>query len=291
MLTYYNAPVWLADSSVVDAEDNRIVTGDAGETGKYLIATTRVDVSYATNKEAARIFGQSGSYDQPHSGPVNGTISLEAYYLFDYFTNRDPIEKFTGDNLGGSAEANIRVGNLVFKKCYMSNFRINANPANGTVKYNASFDFYSGAVGQLEDISYVDNTGALNYSAQVISPDIAAAHTLVIDGNDLGQTTSLEYGVNCPRTASYRLGDEIPTSVKLERCEKTATMRGSLTDFINYSGRSAYINVSGRSLGRPFAQPSVKPFFNITGDITAQNFSSQENGIINGSMTIREVLV
>jgi hypothetical protein len=291
MLTYYNAPVWLADASVVDASDNRIVTGDAGETGKYLIAAQKVDVSYSASKEAARIFGQSGSYDQPHNKPLDGVISFEAYYLFDYFTNRDPIEQFTGNNLDGSSEANIRVGNLVFKKCYMNNFRISADPSKGVVKYNASFNFYSGATGRLEETSYSNVDGALNYSAQVVSPDIAAAHTMTINGNDLGQSISVEYGVNCPRIPSYRLGDEIPTSVKLLRCEKTATIRGSLTDFINYSGRSAYMNVSGRSLGRPSTPLSVKPFFNITGEITAQNFSAPTNGIINGSVTIREVLV
>jgi hypothetical protein len=107
--------------------------------------------------------------------------------------------------------------------------------------------------------------------------------------------TSIEVNVDCQRTPVYTLGNKTPTSVILNSVERTTTVEGeNIGTAITLSGANpGSTNIYFQPLDNNDAPREEAHMlkFDINGRIVSQDLSIPQNGIVNGRVVIKEIIL
>jgi hypothetical protein len=297
-IQYTNVPVFANFSNI----DTAPTTGGISVTSD-LLAANSVSINFDTQLEPRKYLGKNPiSNDYAPTGPLQAKISLSWFPLIgenaaSRLISQTGVLALTGDFVSGHQ---IRVGNFLFKDCYLNSYSIQITPYQ-PVSFTADFNSFN--VNDIEGTAFTGMAGAPSLlSGAGTGAYFDAMHALAvgIDGTlqPLPQSKkSVQISTSCSRSAVYTIGNKIPERVILNSVERTVTIEGenvgNIIDF-NGSGDGTSVNfkfspfryvVTGNNFN-PTADYKLQ--ISVSGKISAQSLSVQPGNTLNGSVTIRE---
>ena len=295
-IQYTNVPVFANFSNINTAPTTGAVTRD-------LLAANSVSINFDSQLEPRKYLGRNPiSNDYAPTGPLQAKLSISWFPLIGENAASRPMSQtgvlaLTGDFLTGHQ---IRVGNFLFKDCYLNSYSIQITPYQ-PVSFTADFNSFD--VNSIEGTGFTGMAGApslLKTAGTGAYFDAMHALAVGIDGTlePLPQSKkSVQISTSCSRSAVYTIGNKIPERVFLNSVERTVTIEGenvgSIIDF-NGSGDGTSVNfkfspfryvVTGNNFD---PTGSHKLLIAVSGKISAQSLSVQPGNTLNGSVTIRE---
>ena len=295
-IQYTNVPVFANFSDLNTAPTTGIGTSD-------LLAANSVSINFDSQLEPRKYLGLNPiSNDYAPTGPLQAKISLSWFPLIgenaaSRLISQTGVLALTGDFVSGHQ---IRVGNFLFKDCYLNSYSIQITPYQ-PVSFTADFNSFN--VNDIEGTSFTGMAGAPSLlSGAGTGAYFDAMHALAVGvtGNlePLPQSKkSIQISTSCSRSAVYTIGSKIPERVFLNSVERTVTVEGenvgSIIDF-NGSGDGKSVDfkfspfryvVTGNNFD---PKASYKLLLTVSGKISAQSLSVQPGNTLNGSVTIRE---
>lgn len=295
-IKYTNVPVFANFSS----PDQAPVTGGSNTD---LMAANDVNISFETALEPQKYLGQNAiSNNYAPTGPLQARISFSWFPLVGSNANSRPISQtgvlgLTGDFPTGHQ---IRVGNFLFRDCYLNSYTVQITPYQPIV-FSADFNSY--------DVSGIQGTEftGLRGAPALLQAAGTGAYFDALHALAMGITGSLEplpkskksvqINASCSRTPVYTLGSEFPEQVILNSVERTVAIEGeNVGNIIDFNGSGDGSLVSFRfSPFRNFItgtnfNPRIDYSFSIdvSGKITSQSLSLQPGNTLNGSVSIKE---
>lgn len=297
-IQYTNVPVFANFKDIGTAP-----SGGGVDVASDLLAANSVSINFDSQLEPRKYLGLNPiSNDYSPTGPLQAKISLSWFPLIgenaaSRLISQTGVLGLTGDFVSGHQ---IRVGNFLFKDCYLNSYSIQITPYQ-PVSFTADFNSFN--VNDIEGTGFTGMAGAPSLlSAAGTGAYFDAIHALAvgIDGTlePLPQSKkSIQISANCSRSAVYTIGSKIPERVILNSVERTVTVEGenvgSIIDF-NGSGDGKSIDfkfspfryvVTGNNFD---PKASYKLLIAVSGKISAQSLSVQPGNTLNGSVTIRE---
>ena len=297
-IQYTNVPVFANFSNINTAPTTGAVTRD-------LLAANSVSINFDTQLEPRKYLGRNPiRNDYAPTGPLQAKLSISWFPLIGENAGSRPMSQtgvlgLTGDFLTGHQ---IRVGNFLFKDCYLNSYSIQITPYQ-PVSFTADFNSFD--VNNIEGTEFTGMARAPSLlSGAGTGTYFEAMHALAVGvtGNlePLPQSKkSIQISTSCSRSAVYTIGSKIPERVFLNSVERTVTVEGenvgSIIDF-NGSGDGKKIDfkfspfryvVTGDSFD-PKADHNRQLVITVSGKISAQSLSVQPGNTLNGSVTIRE---
>lgn len=295
-IKYTDVPVFANFSST----DQAPLTGVGGSD---LLAANNVSITFEAGLEPRKYLGKGPiSNDYSPVGPLLAKINLSWYPMIGENTNSRLISQtgvlaLTGDFATGHQ---IRVGNFLFKDCYLNSYSIQITPYQPII-FNADFNSFN--VNEIEGIKL---TGLAN-APQLLKTAGTGAYFDALHALAVGVTGNLEplpqskksiqISTTCSRTPVYVIGEKIPEQVILNSVERNVVVEGeNVGEIINFNGSG-----DGSSLKLRFSpfryfitgsnfNPRTNYAFEIdvSGKISAQDLRIEPNNTVNGSVTIRE---
>lgn len=297
-IQYTNVPVFANFSNI-----NTAPTTGTGAMTSDLLAANSVSINFDSQLEPRKYLGKSPiSNDYAPTGPLQAKVSLSWFPLIGENTasrliSQTGVLALTGDFTTGHQ---IRVGNFLFKDCYLNSYSIQITPYQ-PVSFTADFNSFD--VNSIERSSFTGMANAPSLlSGAGTGAYFDAMHALAVGvtGNlePLPQSKkSIQISASCSRSAVYTVGSKLPERVILNSVERTVTIEGenvgSIIDF-NGSGDGKSIDfkfspfryvVTGNNFD---PKASHKLLISVSGKITSQSLSVQPGNTLNGSVTIRE---
>ena len=108
------------------------------------------------------------------------------------------------------------------------------------------------------------------------------------NSNNLGfdNPINISYEITCQRNESYVIGNEHPVSVNLGSVDKRMSINGeNVGGLISYSGKGiAEISITPKTINNMSRGQSLV----CGGVIDSQNLSVESDGLVNGSISIKE---
>jgi len=251
-MRYTNAPVY------IEPQFNP-VTG----INNYLMSSS-VDVQYSTSLTPKRTIGYPVDLDRqyPVSGPSETKINISFYLHKDtpstaypsvnsddaYSFLYDSIPNLTSGDLGsqtGNADFVIKIGDNIFKKCYLDQYQIQVNPFQ---PLQASAEFTSYDFPSEESISG-DSTIQSNIDSAMKATGIMdGAHCVLSGANQVVSAdvvTSFAYTKKYSRTPIYGIGSVNPVRYLIDEvAAEVAIQSTGLNSFIDYSGKKLTSSIS-----------------------------------------------
>lgn len=297
-LTYKDVPVFANFEN-----ENR----DVGtSTSPSIFAATEASISLNANLTPNRYLGKTQTRnDFSTNGPLEARISMTFFPIIETWETSDlnisranqlAFFNTTGQfTLGHS----IQIGSYFFYRVYLQNYSMKIN-AFQPVSVTANFIAY--------DLDNVVGNAFNKFSGPYLpiskTPNIPyykALHaiTTVMEGSEAylpSAKTSIQVNVDCQRTPIYNIGNKIPSTVVLNTVERTTTVEGE--------GIGNAVNLNGTNAGStniyflPFSHLSTTPSefawmlkFDINGRIVSQDISTSQNGLVNGRVVIKEIIL
>jgi hypothetical protein len=145
------------------------------------------------------------------------------------------------------------------------------------------------------------NESAITLAKDSSTPYYESLHALTtkMDGSSINipnAKISIEVNVDCQRTPIYTLGNQIPDTVVLTAAERTTTIQGE--------NIGAVVDVTGANAGAtniyflPLSKNGIEPTavnnalsFDIDGRIVSQQLQIGQNSMLNGRVTIKEIIL
>jgi hypothetical protein len=295
-IKYTNVPVFANFSSPNQAP----LTGSAGSD---LMAANEASVNFEASLEPRKYLGKN-----PISNDFAPTAALTAKVSFSWFplvgenANSRGISQTGVLGLTGDFESGhqIRIGNFLFKDCYLNSYSIQITPYQPIV-FNADFNSYD--VSQIEGSQFTGMADAPNLLKTAgTGAYFDSLHALAagITGNlqPLPQSKkSVQISASCGREPIYTIGFKTPERVFLKSVERTVTIEGeNVGEIIDFNGSGDGSSVSFRF--SPFRYVVTGESFNprenylfsldVSGKVTSQSLTQQQGNSLNGSVTIRE---
>ncbi len=297
-IQYTNVPVFANFSNLGVAP----TTGGVDVTSD-LLAANSVSVSFETQLEPRKYLGRNPiSNDYAPSGPSQAKVNISWFPLIGENAasrqlSQTGVLALTGDFTSGHQ---IRVGNFLFKDCYLNSYSIQITPYQ-PVSFTADFNSFD--VNSIEGTTFTGMANAPSLlSGAGTGAYFDAMHALAvgIDGSlqPLPQSKkSVQISTSCSRSAVYTVGSKLPERVILNSVERTVTIEGeNVGNIINFNGSGDGTSVNFKF--SPFRNVITGVNFNptgsyslligVSGKITSQSLSVQPGNTLNGSVTIRE---
>lgn len=294
-IKYTDVPVFANFSNPSSAPS----TGNGGD----LMAANDVSISFDAQLEPRKYLGKNPiSNDYAPTGPLQAKLSFSWFPLIGSNANSSSISQtgvlaLTGDFATGHQ---IRVGNFLFKECYLNSYTVQITPYQPIV-FSADFNSYD--VSGIEGTAFTGLRGApALLQAAGTGAYFDALHALAfgVTGTlePLPQSKkSIQISASCARSAIYTLGSEYPEEVLLNSVERTVTIEGeNVGSIIDFNGSGDGSSVSFRF--SPFRNFITGSNFNprtnyafaidVRGKIVSQSLSVQPGNTLNGSVTIKE---
>lgn len=271
-----------------------------------LFAATQATINLNPNLSPNRYLGKVQSRnDFSVNGPLEAKLSITFFPLIetwnqsDLYIQRDNQLAFfatTGDFAVGHA---IQIGNYFFHRSYLQNYSLKIN-AFQPVSITANFIAYD-----MDNIVNVEFAAVPSNAYVPIARDgskpyykglHALTTTMATTAGVLPDTkTSVQVNVDCQRTPVYNLGSRTPSSVVLTSVERTTTIEGeNIGRAINLSGASpGSTNIYFQPLDNPqtASEQAYMLKFDINGRIISQDLNIPQNGIVNGRVVIKEIIL
>ena len=297
-IQYTNVPVFANFQDIGTAP-----SGGGVDVVSDLLAANSVSINFDTQLEPRKYLGKNPiSNDYAPTGPLQAKVSLSWFPLIgenaaSRLISQTGVLALTGDFTSGHQ---IRVGNFLFKDCYLNSYSIQITPYQ-PVSFTADFNSFN--VNDIEGTGFTGMAGAPSLlSGAGTGAYFDAMHALAvgIDGTlqPLPQSKkSIQISTTCSRSAVYTIGNKIPERVILNSVERTVTVEGeNVGDIINFNGSG-----DGTSINFKFSpfryvvtgnnfdpKADYKLMIAVSGKITSQSLSVQPGNTLNGSVTIRE---
>jgi len=297
-IQYTNVPVFANFSNINTAPT-------IGIGGSDLLAANSVSINFDSQLEPRKYLGKSPiSNDYAPTGPLQAKINISWFPLIGENAasrqlSQTGVLALTGDFTTGHQ---IRVGNFLFKDCYLNSYSIQITPYQ-PVSFTADFNSFD--VNTIERTTFTGLAGAprlLTTAGTGAYFDAMHALAVGVTGNlePLPQSKkSIQISTSCSRSAVYTIGSKLPERVILNSVERTVTVEGenvgSIIDF-NGSGDGKSLSfrfspfryaVTGTDFN-PNSNNSRQLLITVSGKITSQSLSVQPGNTLNGSVTIRE---
>ena len=272
----------------------------------HLFAASTATINLNPNLAPNRYLGKVQSRnDFSVNGPLEAKLSITFFPLIetwgqnDLNIQRDNQLAFfatTGQFTNGHS---IQIGNYFFYRSYLQNYSMKIN-AFQPVSITANFTAYdmnsvvNSAFASVSSSSYLpiakDNTKAYYKGLHGLTTTMPSLHS-----NLLVTKTSIQVNVDCQRTPIYNLGSRTPSSVILTAVERTTTIEGeNIGNAIDLSGSSpGATNIYFQPLDNtdPPREQAYMLKFDINGRIISQDLSIPQNGIVNGKVVIKEIIL
>lgn len=272
----------------------------------HLFAASQATLNLNPNLAPNRYLGKTQSRnDFSVTGPLEAKISITFFPLIETYGQSDlSIQRenqlgffaTTGNFLLGHA---IQIGNYYFYRSYLQNYSVKINafqPVSVTANFIAyDIDAVVGSAFQGLSTQYYDPI-----AKDPTKPNFKGLHGLTttmpsLQSNLPATKTSIQVNVDCQRTPVYNLGSKTPSSVVLTSVERTTTVEGeNIGDAINLSGSSpGSTNIYFQPLDNtdtPSEQAHMLKF-DINGRIISQDLNIPQNGIVNGRVVIKEIIL
>jgi hypothetical protein len=275
-------------------------------TSIHLFAATQATINLNPNLAPNRYLGKTQSRnDFSVNGPLEAKLSItffpliETYGQFDLNIQRENQLAFfatTGNFAVGHA---IQIGSYFFHRSYLQNYSVKIN-AFQPISITANFVAYDMESIINNEFVAVSNTAYLPIAKDGSKPYYKGLHalttTMTTAAGILPDTkTSVQVNVDCQRTPVYNLGSRIPSSVVLTSVERTTTVEGeNIGRAINLSGSSpGSTNIYFQPLdnSQTASEQAHMLKFDINGRIISQDLNIPQNGIINGKVVIKEIIL
>jgi hypothetical protein len=299
-LKYSDIPVY---ANFISENTSPVVTNSPNT--NHMFAATQVSLTLAPNLSPNRYLGKSQiRNDFSVNGPLEGKLSLTFFPLIEYGTpsvlniQRDNQLSFfntTGNfNLGHQ----IRMSNYLLKQSYLQNYSIKINPFQ-PISITANFISYD--VSSMVGTTLTSSTST-SIAVSPTTPYYEGLHGLSTNmdagtSNNIPNTkTSIDINVDCQRTPIYTLGSKTPNQVVLTALERTTTINGdNIGNAVDISGANAgATNIYMLPLSKMGLNASLSNniiYFDINGRITSQDVSVSQQGILNGKVVIKEIIL
>jgi len=299
-IQYTNVPVF-ANFSNIDTAPTTGLNGGVSD----LLAANSVSINFETQLEPRKYLGKSPiRNDYAPTGPSQAKINISWFPLigentFSTQLSQTGVLALTGDFVTGHQ---IRVGNFLFKDCYLNSYSIQITPYQ-PVSFTADFNSFN--VDSIEGTEFIGLANAprlLTTAGTGAYFDAMHALAVGVTGNlePLPKSKkSIQISTSCSRSAVYTVGNKLPERVILNSVERTVTVEGenvgSIIDF-NGSGDGKNIEFKFSPFRYVVTGNNFDPKLNhnrqlhiiVTGKISAQSLSVQPGNTLNGSVTIRE---
>jgi hypothetical protein len=268
-------------------------------------AATEASLALDPNLSANRYLGKTQiKNDFSTVGPLEGKFSFTFYPLIEKDTsvlniqaqNQIDFFKLTGNFTQGHQ---IYFSNFLLKKCYLQGYSVKINPYQ-PVSVTANFIAYE-VSGLKGESLQAFNESAITLAKDSSTPYYESLHALTtkMDGSSINipnAKISIEVNVDCQRTPIYTLGNQIPDTVVLTAAERTTTIQGE--------NIGAVVDVTGANAGAtniyflPLSKNGIEPTavnnalsFDIDGRIVSQQLQIGQNSMLNGRVTIKEIIL
>jgi len=295
-ISYKDVPVF---ANFVN-EDRGVLTA----TSQHLFAVSTATINLNPNLSPNRYLGKVQSRnDFSVNGPLEAKLSItffpliETYGQNDLNIQRDNQLAFfatTGQFTNGHS---IQIGNYFFYRSYLQNYSMKIN-AFQPISITANFTAYD--IDNVVNYPFVAAASATQIAKDATKPYYKGLHGLTttmpsLQSNLPATKTSIQVNVDCQRTPIYNLGSKIPSSVVLTSVERTTTVEGeNIGNAINLSGSSpGATNIYFQPLDNTDT-PREEAYmlkFDINGRIISQDLSIPQNGIVNGKVVIKEIIL
>lgn len=243
--------------------------------------------------------------DFSHNGPLEGKFNFTFYPLVEtinnynlYINKNNQLAFFdlTGDFATGH---NIKLSNLLLKKCFLESYSLKIEPFK-PISISSNFIVYdmSSSIGDQIVENKIQFSGSKSKN-----PSYEALHgttSKLIDNNKYGEVkSSINIDVRSTRVPVYTLGSKYPEELILKSVERTIS--------ITSNNIKEIVDITGRHVGNtplylmPYAllfNPQVTPNdqysvlkFDISGRITSQQISVDQNDNMKGTIVIKEIIL
>lgn len=291
-ISYKNSPIYLGTQ-----EGQVPATGLAGVNN--LIAVNSCEISFEAQLEPQKFLGkQPIANDFTVSAPQQARISLTYTPLVGnnlvsgiQDASLVPLS-LTGDSVSGNS---IRVGNLLFQKCYLDSLGVQVSAWN-SIKFSTQFTSYD--ITNLENATY----SGIEHSGPALVNPLSGSYFSSLHALSLGVSgesfsipeskTEINIQTTCARTPIYEVGSITPTTVILNSVQRTASINGeNIGRVINFSGANASLSLRFSEFSKMMESgfnPMTDYRFSIdtTGKVSSQSLSMQPNRTIDGSVNI-----
>jgi hypothetical protein len=236
------------------------------------------------------------------TGPMEGKFSMTFVPLIEKNanqklqidkTNQLDFFKLTGDFVSGH---NIYFSSFLLKRSYLQNYSIKINPLQ-PISVSANFISYDIYDNTNQEFSGVKPAGDLNLNPN--NKDYEGLHavttTVVNTSVNIPSTKlSVEINVDCNRTPVYEIGSRIPSRVMLNSVERVTTIQGENIGKL-YDNREntptdlvvSFLPYSSITYETPSIYNNVLNFI-ISGIVSSQQISANQNSPLNGKVVIKE---
>lgn len=289
-IRYEHSPIFISPNDELPA---------TGLSLSNLIASSSCDISFDTSLEGAKYVGARAVSDDFHvNGPKNTKISISYLPLVGPALKSGISAASTGIfNLTGDSSCSIRLGNFLFRQCYLDSLTLSINP-NQPMRANANFSCYNES--GVEGLSYSGLGGSFGFTADSSSGTaFSALHALAssVSGQSVSlpeSRTEISIQTTCSRTPVYEVGSTYPRTVLLNSVTRQTSVNGeNVGQVIDFSGKSAILNLKLAEFGKLMdptfnAATDYRVRFDITGKVTSQNLSAQVGRTLEGSVSLME---
>lgn len=236
------------------------------------------------------------------TGPMEGKFSMTFVPLIEKNANQKlQIDKsnqlnffnLTGDFISGHS---IYFSSYLLKRSYLQNYSIKINPLQ-PISITANFISYDIYDNVNQEFSGVKLDGNLNSNTN--NKDYEGLHavttTVVNSSQNIPSTKlSVEINVDCNRTPVYEIGSRIPSRVMLNSVERVTTIQGENIGKL-YDNREntptdlvvSFLPYSSITYETPSIYNNVLNFI-ISGIVSSQQISANQNSPLNGKVVIKE---
>ena len=272
---------------------------ETGVSLSHLIAASSCDLTFDAALDPAKYIGKSAVSDDFHVNAAKATKLAFSYTPLVGPALKDGVSAASTGifNLTGDSSCSIRLGNFLFRQCYLDSLTLSINP-NQPIRVNANFSCYNES--GVEGLSYLGLIHTGGFTSDTSSGTaFSALHALAssVSGQSVSlpeSKTEISIQTTCSRTPVYEVGSTYPRTVLLNSVTRQTSVNGeNIGTVIRASGNGAVLNLKLAEFGKLMdptfnAAIDYRVRFDITGKVTSQNLSAQVGRTLEGGISIVE---
>lgn len=296
-LNYTDIPIY----ANFTGENGVVITGSA----ENFFAATSASLSIDPNLVQNRFVNiEQDKNNFSHNGPLEGKFSFTFYPLIETISNfnlriskNNQLSFFdlTGNFPSGH---NIRLSNLLLKKCFLQSFSMKIEPFK-PISITSNFVVYDMSSVVNNEISASKVEFSANKNNNPYYETLHGTTSKLMDQNKYGEIkSSIDISVQVDRMPVYTLGSKYPDELILKSVERTTSIKSN--------NIKAIIDITGGHVGNtslylmPYSlsnNPQANPVqnsvlnFDISGRISSQQISVNQNDVMQGAVVIKEIIL
>lgn len=287
-ISYKDSPLFVSPNTGVP---------ETGVSLSHLIAASSCDLTFDASLDPAKYIGKSAVSSDFH---VNAAKATKLAFSYIPLVGDNVFETVSAAstgifNLTGESSCSIRLGNFLFRDCYLDSLTLSINP-NQPIKANANFSCYNES--GVEGLSFTGLGGSFGFTVDSSSgTSFSALHALAssVSGQSVSlpeSKTEISIQTTCSRTPVYEVGSTYPRTVLLNGVTRQTSVNGeNAGQIVSISGNLAVLNLKLAEFGKLMdpnfdAAEHYRVRFDITGRVSSQNLSAQVGRTVESSVQI-----